>query len=226
VLVRHRESAGNVARDRAEASGELLIDLATRDMDVRLSDLLRLQAGAVGEWIRSRRRGRPSIVLCSPDERAHQTATVAVAASGLEVPIVLDERLREREVPSRTAVWGSSGAPTTRTSPHRESRARRSGSSTGCPTLASPLASPEQGEARARVGTFYRRPPGGESWCDVALRVRSVVDTVSREHAGEHVYGHHDATRVTSMRDATSCARPPSLAPTPVSRIDASASSA
>jgi broad specificity phosphatase PhoE len=44
---------------------------------------------------------------------------------------------------------------------------------------------PAEAEARARVGKFYYRPPGGESWCDVALRVRSMLDTFGRQHAGE-----------------------------------------
>jgi broad specificity phosphatase PhoE len=42
---------------------------------------------------------------------------------------------------------------------------------------------PEQSEARARLGKFYHRPPGGESWADVILRLRSVLDTVSLHHA-------------------------------------------
>jgi broad specificity phosphatase PhoE len=46
---------------------------------------------------------------------------------------------------------------------------------------------PEQAEARSRLGKFYYRPPGGESWTDVALRVRSVLDSVSRECPGRRV---------------------------------------
>ena len=46
---------------------------------------------------------------------------------------------------------------------------------------------PEQAEARARVGKFYYRPPGGESWCDVTLHVRSAIDTISREYGGTRV---------------------------------------
>ncbi|RYE92565.1 MAG: hypothetical protein EOO75_06385, partial [Myxococcales bacterium] len=36
-LVRHGESAGNVARDAAEAAGLPLIDITARDVDVELS---------------------------------------------------------------------------------------------------------------------------------------------------------------------------------------------
>jgi probable phosphoglycerate mutase len=37
------------------------------------------------------------------------------------------------------------------------------------------------------VGKFYYRPPAGESWCDVILRLRSVLDTISLHHGGKHV---------------------------------------
>ena len=46
---------------------------------------------------------------------------------------------------------------------------------------------PELSEQRAHVGKFYFRPPGGESWCDVILRLRSVIDTLTREYRGERV---------------------------------------
>lgn len=38
---------------------------------------------------------------------------------------------------------------------------------------------PEQAETRRTLGKFYHRPPGGESWCDVILRLRSALDTLS-----------------------------------------------
>ena len=37
------------------------------------------------------------------------------------------------------------------------------------------------------MGKFYFRPPGGESWCDVILRLRSVVEVLRRDHVGERV---------------------------------------
>ena len=37
------------------------------------------------------------------------------------------------------------------------------------------------------MGKFYFRPPGGESWCDVILRLRSVIDTIAREYRRERV---------------------------------------
>jgi len=49
-IVRHGQSAGNVARDAAEAAGLPLIDIMTRDVDTPLSDLGREQAQALGRW--------------------------------------------------------------------------------------------------------------------------------------------------------------------------------
>ena len=46
---------------------------------------------------------------------------------------------------------------------------------------------PELSEQRGHVGKFYFRPPGGESWCDVILRLRSVIDTMTREYRSERV---------------------------------------
>ena len=50
-IVRHGQSAGNIARDTAESRGLPLIDIATRDMDVPLSALGEQQARALGRWI-------------------------------------------------------------------------------------------------------------------------------------------------------------------------------
>lgn len=72
-LVRHGESAGNVARDRAEAAGLPTIDIEGRDVDVPLSALGERQSRALGRWFRARDEAeRPTVVLleqlneCSP----------------------------------------------------------------------------------------------------------------------------------------------------------------
>lgn len=46
---------------------------------------------------------------------------------------------------------------------------------------------PDQAEFRSLLGKFYHRPPGRESWCDVILRLRSVMDMISLHHAGRRV---------------------------------------
>ncbi|MBC8090239.1 MAG: histidine phosphatase family protein [Phycisphaerae bacterium] len=158
-IVRHGQSAGNVARDTADASGLLSIDIAERDVDVPLSALGQEQATALGRWFADMEpQCRPCTVLSSPYVRAEQTVALIQSAGGLRerVQMHADERLRERE-------FGILDRLT---------------------RLGIERAHPDQAEARARLGKFYHRPPGGESWCDVILRLRSVLDTMSLHHSG------------------------------------------
>jgi broad specificity phosphatase PhoE len=156
-LVRHGESSGNVARDLAEAGGRQMIDIATRDMDVPLSDRGVDQAKALHQRMAALAPDEcPTIAITSPYLRAEQTARLAL---GDDAPLLLDERLRERE-------FGILDRLTRAGIEHRF---------------------PEQAAARAFLGKFWHRPPGGESWADVALRLRSFLDSLGREHAGERV---------------------------------------
>ena len=100
-IVRHGQSAGNVARDAATSAGLDMIDLNVRDVDVPLSDLGVQQAQALGRWFASLPENeRPEVVLASPYVRARQTAKAICEANGVaeqaRKPIV-DDRLRERE---------------------------------------------------------------------------------------------------------------------------------
>jgi len=44
---------------------------------------------------------------------------------------------------------------------------------------------PEEARRRADIGKFYYRPPGGESWCDVVLRLRTVAHDLCSRFADE-----------------------------------------
>jgi broad specificity phosphatase PhoE len=100
-IVRHGQSAGNVARDAAEAAGLPLIDILTRDVDTPLSDLGREQARALGRSFGEMSDDqRPTVILCSPYVRARETALIVLETSGLSVDSITfntDERLREKE---------------------------------------------------------------------------------------------------------------------------------
>jgi probable phosphoglycerate mutase len=163
-LVRHGESAGNVARDAAEAAGLSIIDIAERDMDIPLSPLGRNQAHALGRWFAAMPEAqRPTVVLMSPYVRALQTGTLVIESGGLRSSTslleVVDERLREKEFGVLNKL-----------------------------TKAGILVNyPREAELRDHVGKFYYRPPAGESWCDVILRLRSVVDTIQLQHPRERV---------------------------------------
>src|SRR4051812_2274694 len=96
-IVRHGQSAGNVARDQAEAAGHTMIDIAERDIDVPLSPLGREQSSALGYWFGDLPPSRrPEIVLTSPYVRARQTTRLLMEAAGLDqrqVRVRVDERL-------------------------------------------------------------------------------------------------------------------------------------
>ncbi len=157
-IVRHGESAGNVARDVAMAAGHHFIDINIRDVDVPLSDLGREQARALGRWYGSLEKDlQPEIVLTSPYLRARHTAEILIMESGIKpVAIVVDERFREKEfgILDRLTAAGIAAAH------------------------------PEQLEFRNLLGKFYHRPPGGESWTDVILRLRSALEMIAREYCG------------------------------------------
>ena len=160
-VVRHGQSAGNVARDEAEGAGREMIDLATRDTDVPLSDLGRQQAHALAEWFAAQPdAARPQRLMTSPFIRSMQTCEALAEALDLRAECVhVDERLREKE-------FGVLD------------RYTRHGIHSKFPDLAA---------QRASVGKFYFRPPGGESWCDVVLRLRSVYDEIKIDHSGHRV---------------------------------------
>ena len=162
-IVRHGESAGNVARELAEAGKLARIDNAHRDVDVPLSPRGEAQACALGHWVSQLPQlERPQVVLTSPYRRALHTADIIRDCGGFSPEArrpTPDERLREKE-------FGILD------------RLTRNGVAEHFP---------DQAEFRGLLGKFYHRPPGGESWCDVILRLRSALDALSLHHAGQRV---------------------------------------
>src|SRR4051794_33451908 len=99
-IVRHGQSAGNVARDAAEQAALPRIVLNGRDVDVPLSALGETQTRALGHWFSQNPRDeRPDVLISSPYLRAIGTATLFREAGGCDhdEPICSDERLREKE---------------------------------------------------------------------------------------------------------------------------------
>ncbi|MDT4989666.1 MAG: hypothetical protein QOI74_3760 [Micromonosporaceae bacterium] len=157
-VVRHGESTGNVTALAAETAGVEVIAIAERDADVPLSDTGREQAAALGRWLAAlSEQRRPQVAVVSPYLRTRQTAELAVAGSGIAA--VRDERLRDRELGVLDLLTGHGV------------RVRL----------------PAEAQRRQRLGKFYYRPPGGESWADVALRLRSLLRDLRDDHPGGRV---------------------------------------
>jgi broad specificity phosphatase PhoE len=159
-IVRHGQSAGNAAAERANAAASAVIELEERDADVPLSPLGERQSHALARWFGAlSAEQRPTMILSSPYRRAMQTARIVAEglAPGGALPVFADERLREKDLGTLDRLT-------------RRGWAERY---------------PEQDEARRRLGKFYYRAPGGESWCDVLLRVRSASAELQLRYADQ-----------------------------------------
>jgi broad specificity phosphatase PhoE len=164
---------GNVAAREAREAGKARLDLEFRDADTPLSDVGKRQAAAVGAWWRDLpEEERPDVVLSSPYRRALDTARTAVDEAGWDLEVKTDERLRERDLGAFDGLTSS-----------------------GISELYE-----AEAERRQRTGKLYYRPPGGESWCDVALRVRSLFTSWQQELTGKRV-------AVVSHQAVIMCAR-------------------
>jgi broad specificity phosphatase PhoE len=159
VLVRHGHSTANAADTAAREARAEELDLEERDADVELSETGREQVGALASWVADLEDGaRPTLAVTSPYVRAAQTAEATL--EGIDVQLLVDERIRERDMGVLDGLtWEGV-------------RARY----------------PEEAERREKLGKFWFQPPSGESWADVALRVRSFLDELRHGYDGERVW--------------------------------------
>ena len=171
VLVRHGESVGNLADAAARENKADRLDLSARDADVELTDLGLKQAAGVGRWLaQAEDDSRPELVLSSPYRRAAETARRAVEGLGLDVEY--DERLRERDL----------------------------GLFDGLTWQGIQAEYPDEAERRDKLGKFYYQPPSGESWCDVVLRVRSLLADLAHGYDGARVWMFSHQAVIMSFR--------------------------
>ena len=167
ILVRHGESTANRAYQAVKDTDAEETGIPERDADIPLSDTGREQAVALGRWLAGLPADeRPTLVLTSPYVRAAETVRIALEEAGLDLEVRVDERLRDRD----------------------------QGVMEGLTPLGIRRRHPEEAARLRKIGKFYYRPPGGESWTDLALRLRSLYRDLEREAAGERVLvAAHDA---------------------------------
>lgn len=158
-LIRHGQSLGNLADDAARRAHGNLVEVGIRDPDVELSELGRQQAQSVGRRWRAHDEDVPDVILSSPYARALTTARIALKEAQLDLEISTDERLRERDL----------------------------GLFDGLTARGITEMYPDEAKRRAYLGKFYYRPPSGESWADLALRVRSVMRDLRNDYGGRRV---------------------------------------
>lgn len=158
-LVRHGQSTANLARHRSEKEKLLTIDFPEREMDVPLSKQGELESESIGKWFQTQSE-TPTIIISSPYLRATETTRIILESANFDNrKIILDERIREREL----------------------------GIFDRLTKLGAMQKYPEECAKRDEVGKFYYRPIGGESWADVALRIRSFWRDIRENFADEKV---------------------------------------
>jgi broad specificity phosphatase PhoE len=162
LACRHGQSLGNTARADAEARGVAEVALSLRDAELPLTDTGHEQAQWLGRRIAALPAAqRPTRILCSPHRRALETAEGIIrhGYAGQRIAFSLDARLQPK-------AFGVLEGLT------------RAGVAQRFPELAA---------QRERIGRFHFCPPGGESRCDVVLRVRALVEELRRAQDGARV---------------------------------------
>jgi broad specificity phosphatase PhoE len=151
VIVRHGESERNVRRVAAHKSGELEYGKDLRDMDVPLTARGQKQAEATGQYLA--KMFNFDRAFLSPYLRAVQTTDLILKQFAHPPRPTLEERIREKEF----------------------------GILDGLTRGGIIEKYPDEWKRREREGKYYYRPPGGESYPDVALRVHSFLGTLVRD---------------------------------------------
>ena len=172
VLIRHGQSTANVAFPRADVDGLLESGVTGRDTDVELTELGVCQAEAIGRWLGGLATDRlPQVAITSPYLRARETWRIAAVASGRDLPEpTTDDRLVDRLLGDLEMLT-------------RAAIAKRF---------------PDEPGRLAVAGEYYYRPPGGESFDDIAERITSFLNDINGAHVGQRVaVVAHDAVVLT-----------------------------
>jgi len=132
----------------------------------------------------------------------YRDADTPLSVTGEAQAVALGGALRDRGVSERTAVWSSPYRRAAQTAllsldavPRLDERLRDRELGILDRLTSHGIAAryPEEAARRTSLGKFYYRPPGGESWADVALRLRSFLAELDTTHARTAIVFAHEA---------------------------------
>jgi broad specificity phosphatase PhoE len=171
--------AFNPARLELVRHGESMAQFSRRvekraysgDEDPPLSELGRRQALTAG-WAR-RAQPQPDVIIASGLTRAQETAALFMEGAGWNVPIAVNEAFNEQSYGIMAHL------------DEDEQRARF----------------PAEAQRKFQQGFWFFRPPQGESWQDVAVRMRPALAELYGEHTGKHVmvFGHSTGNQLLRL---------------------------
>ncbi|WP_327091113.1 histidine phosphatase family protein [Nonomuraea sp. NBC_01738] len=158
IAVRHGQSEANLVW---EQSTDQPLRYDRGDDVVTLTDLGRAQAAALGARLAALPADEtPEVVWCSPYLRALDTWAIALETWGAEpLPVTVDERLRDREMGELA--------------PYNRAAIR--------------AYFPEEAARFDAEGPYAWRPAGGESFGDVAVRLRAFLGDLRERADGRRV---------------------------------------
>lgn len=162
VLIRHGESEHNLERfligaGKKDGFSEKMKN--TRNADISLTKKGIKQAEKTGEFLRKEYKNFDAVFI-SPFKRAQETALRILDAWKNNAPkMITEERIREKE-------FGIFHAFT-----KQEIKEKY----------------PEWHHLKEIEGKYYYRPPGGESYPDIALRIHSFLGTLTRDYSKKNV---------------------------------------
>ena len=158
TAVRHGESEANLAHGQA---GDTPLVYERGDHEVTLTALGRRQAAALGQRLAALPADEaPELVWCSPYRRALDTWAVALGQWGAApLPVTVDDRLRDREMGLLA--------------PYNRAAIRQR--------------YPEEMDRWHQEGEYAYRPPGGETFGDVAARLRAFIADLRGRADGRRV---------------------------------------
>jgi len=159
VLVRHGETSLNLIKERLKKkpTKDLIIKTPCRDMDLPLTKKGIKQAKSAGRLLK--KYPKFDVIITSPYTRTKQTADEIIKELGYKPKIYFEERTREKD-------FGVFDRYT------KEGKKRYW---------------PEEYDREKWEGKYYYRPPGGENYPDVALRIHSFLGTIIRKYSKKRI---------------------------------------
>ena len=157
-IIRHAQSERNLERERMEKYNSDQLMFSIKKRDKDI-ELTDKGKEQVLKTAKALKNEKIDLVFTSPYLRTKQTTELLLNGMNISPEYRIDDRLREKE-------WGILDMYTKKGIMQKY---------------------PEEYERRKREGKYYYRPPGGESYADIGLRLYSFMGSLIRSGSNKNV---------------------------------------